>query len=259
MNAFSLLRVNGGGAPKVIIQWLTMLKNYVKPLVRHPNLNARPYPHVILETTTYTRSSYHPHLVQTLNKWSSKIQAVAPSVLLPSNRNAFSKTTQHIKSAPQLIDETLADHNKVLLRTRIYRGKESRLGVSATDEDGAGEKEDAEVFDDTDFYHQLLRDIIDARGNGTGGNDDWMAMQKDKKAKKRVDTKASKGRKLRSVTRNRNCFLPHAILSYDVHEKIQNFMVPVPMQGSWHEEQIDELFASLLGKGFENAMQEGCS
>jgi protein AATF/BFR2 len=27
-------------------------------------------------------------------------------------------------------------------------------------------------------------------------------------------------------------------------------MVPVPVQGSWHEEQIDELFASLLGKGF---------
>jgi protein AATF/BFR2 len=40
-----------------------------------------------------------------------------------------------------------------------------------------------------------------------------------------------------------------------VHEKIQNFMVPVTTQGSWHEEQIDELFASLLGKGFENSVQ----
>ena len=29
-------------------------------------------------------------------------------------------------------------------------------------------------------------------------------------------------------------------------------MVPVPVPGAWHEEQIDELFASLLGKGFEN-------
>jgi protein AATF/BFR2 len=27
-------------------------------------------------------------------------------------------------------------------------------------------------------------------------------------------------------------------------------MVPVPVVGAWHEEQIDELFASLLGKGF---------
>jgi protein AATF/BFR2 len=45
-----------------------------------------------------------------------------------------------------------------------------------------------------------------------------------------VDTKASKGRKLR----------------YTAHEKIQNFMVPIP-RATWHEEQIDELFASLLG------------
>ena len=50
------------------------------------------------------------------------------------------------------------------------------------------------------------------------------------KIKKKVDTKASKGRKLR----------------YTVHEKIQNFMVPIP-KATWHEEQIDELFASLLG------------
>jgi len=40
--------------------------------------------------------------------------------------------------------------------------------------------------------------------------------------------------------------------SYEVHEKLQNFMVHVPVQvGGWHEEQIDELFSSLLGKGFE--------
>lgn len=51
-------------------------------------------------------------------------------------------------------------------------------------------------------------------------------------------------------------FLAYSILRYEVHEKIQNFMVPVPTQGSWHEEQVDELFASLLGKGFESAMQE---
>lgn len=30
-------------------------------------------------------------------------------------------------------------------------------------------------------------------------------------------------------------------------------MVPVPVVGAWHEEQIDELFASLLGKGFDDS------
>ena len=29
-------------------------------------------------------------------------------------------------------------------------------------------------------------------------------------------------------------------------------MVPVPVPGAWHDEQIDELFSSLLGKGFES-------
>jgi protein AATF/BFR2 len=37
---------------------------------------------------------------------------------------------------------------------------------------------------------------------------------------------------------------------FEVHEKLQNFMVPVPHRGgAWHDEQIDELFSSLMGKG----------
>lgn len=57
---------------------------------------------------------------------------------------------------------------------------------------------------------------------------------KPKKPKKVVDTKASKGRKLR----------------YEVHERLQNFMVPIPLaaSGGWHEEKVDELFASLMGR-----------
>ncbi|KAG6919002.1 hypothetical protein DXG01_010241 [Tephrocybe rancida] len=177
---------------------------------------------------------YHPHLAQTLSKWSSKIQAVAPSVLLPSNRGAFaSKGSLNTKTVLQLIDETLSDNTKILARTQVRRSKGGRIGIPEVPEEDAAH-EDPNIFDDTDFYQQMLRDVIDARGNAAGG-DDWVAIQKQKKAKKKVDTKASKGRKLR----------------YDAHEKLQNFMVPVPVIGGWHEEQIDELFSSLLGKGFE--------
>jgi protein AATF/BFR2 len=112
-------------------------------------------------------------------------------VLLPSNRNTFlTKNSQQLKSVVQLIDETLADHDKLLARTRIR--KNARIG-DATDANGEVVN-DEENFDDTDFYQQLLRDVIDARGNGA---DDWMAVQRQKKAKKTVDTKASKGRKVR--------------------------------------------------------------
>lgn len=64
-------------------------------------------------------------------------------------------------------------------------------------------------------------------------NADGLEPTQRKKTKKVVDTKASKGRKL----------------GYEVHEKLQNFMVPAPPRGGWHDEQIDELFASLMGKG----------
>ncbi|SJL03701.1 uncharacterized protein ARMOST_07058 [Armillaria ostoyae] len=177
--------------------------------------------------------AYHQHALQVLSKWSSKIQAVAPSVLLPSNRNAFSKNSDNSKTVVQLIDENLADTNKMLARTQIWRGKAERLGRVL---DNEGEQEhDSEIFDDTDLYQQLLRDVIDAEKNGA---DDWLVVQKQKKAKKKVDTKASKGRKIR----------------YEVHEKLQNFMVPVTINGGWHDQQIDELFGSLLGVGFENAL-----
>ncbi|KAK0217999.1 apoptosis-antagonizing transcription factor [Armillaria fumosa] len=177
--------------------------------------------------------AYHQHALQILSKWSSKIQAVAPSVLLPSNRNAFSKNFDNSKTAVQLIDENLADTNKMLARTQIWRGKAERLGRALVNE--VEQEHDSEIFDDTDLYQQLLRDVIDAEKNGA---DDWLVVQKQKKAKKKVDTKASKGRKIR----------------YEVHEKLQNFMVPVTINGGWHEQQIDELFGSLLGVGFENAL-----
>lgn len=50
-----------------------------------------------------------------------------------------------------------------------------------------------------------------------------------------------------------NLFLP--LHSYHVHEKIQNFMVPIPA-GSWHDEMIDELYASLLGRKQRDLINE---
>lgn len=173
--------------------------------------------------------SFHPQLVQNLNKWSAKIQAVAPSIL--SSKNSFSKGNQ-LRSVVQLIDEALGDQGKLLTRTQEYRGRAVRLQMQTLD--GADVAKDPTAFDDTDFYHQLLKDVLDSQGGGS----DWMDVQRQKKAKKKVDTKASKGRKIR----------------YEVHEKLQNFMPPIPLPGMWHTEQIDELFSSLLGKGLEGAL-----
>ncbi|MGH0188136.1 UNVERIFIED_CONTAM: hypothetical protein FKN15_028425 [Acipenser sinensis] len=65
---------------------------------------------------------------------------------------------------------------------------------------------DEEIFDDDDFYHQLLRELIEKKTSALDANDQvamgrqWLAIQKLRsKIKKKMDTKASKGRKVRYV------------------------------------------------------------
>ncbi|KAI0079169.1 TRAUB-domain-containing protein [Panus rudis PR-1116 ss-1] len=176
-------------------------------------------------------ASHHPNLVTTLTKWSTKIQAAQPSFLLPSNRGSFksawNKQDQRPPGVVQVIQDDLNSGEKLLERTRTLRSGKGKLGDQQWEE----EADKTDIFDDTDFYQQLLRDVIDNRGREVE-EEGWVARQQARKAKKRanVDTKASKGRKLR----------------YEVHEKIQHFMVPIPVvQGGWHEDQIDDLFLSL--------------
>lgn len=71
-----------------------------------------------------------------------------------------------------------------------------------------------------------------------GGGGSSLPSQRQFKVKKVVDTKASKGRKMR----------------YTVHEKLQNFMAPED-RGAWGERQRGELFGSLLGARVR--MEEG--
>lgn len=105
------------------------------------------------------------------------------------------------------------------------------------------ESSESGVYDDAAFYQSLLRDLVEQRMSSsdavTNGLDSLhlqlpahpaSGMRKDK-VHKDVDTKASKGRKMR----------------YNVHEKLQNFMAPED-RGTWGDRARDEFFASLLGR-----------
>ena len=104
-----------------------------------------------------------------------------------------------MKSVGTQIEDILQGEWPALLsRTRLQRCSGPR--VTREVEGGDNEfEEDEEIFDDTDFYQQLLRDVIDSKGRGSGQLTDWTTSQKQKKSKKVVDTRASKGRKLRLV------------------------------------------------------------
>lgn len=157
-------------------------------------------------------SSAHTELVQTLIKWSDKIRAVAPAV---SHSSSFKK------SQNQGVQDDL--HGIMTMAQR------------SLDEFAAAVP--PRPFDDTLFYQRLLRDVISSQDQKSGDSTSrqpmalhsaWLPSTKAKKPP--IDTRASKGRKLR----------------YEVHEKLQNFMAPtLVVKGGWHEEQIDDLFFSL--------------
>ena len=87
---------------------------------------------------------------------------------------------------------------------------------------------DYNVYYDSDFYHQLLKEFIKINSQDSiNGNN--VLQFKYPKTKKKVDTKASKGRKLR----------------YHIHPKITNFLAPEELPISTID--VDELFTSLFG------------
>ena len=89
------------------------------------------------------------------------------------------------------------------------------------------------------------------------------AVQSEKKKRRDAERGASKGRKIRQVSRSVQIHGMMADIAiqldrrYTVHEKAQNFVVPIPLSNGWHQEQVDELFSSLLGgAGIEGAGAE---
>uniref|UniRef100_S4R581 Apoptosis-antagonizing transcription factor C-terminal domain-containing protein n=1 Tax=Petromyzon marinus TaxID=7757 RepID=S4R581_PETMA len=153
------------------------------------------------------------------------------------------------------IEHVLQERERLLLRTQTKRSAFTILGKTPNEETssmGTDESHpavtpravsqlkdiDPEVFDDGDFYHQLLRELIECKTAATDSNDQlawgrqWLEIQKLRsKVKKKVDTKASKGRKIR----------------YNVHSKLLSFMAPVD-NSCISDEARTELFRSLFGK-----------
>ncbi|QSL64287.1 hypothetical protein MERGE_000443 [Pneumocystis wakefieldiae] len=156
---------------------------------------------------------------ETLLKWSDKVKVT--SVL---SLNKFNSLNQNILD---LIQKNMTNKEKLLEATYVDRTEKKQ-------------PKNKERFDDTDFYQALLFNLINKRMVDSGNTQGlrWSIL-KQKKQKNNVDTKASKGRRLR----------------YHVHEKIQNFMTPNPVN-LWIEEKIDNLFSSLFGQKSSNNILE---
>ncbi|KAF2438127.1 TRAUB-domain-containing protein [Karstenula rhodostoma CBS 690.94] len=161
-----------------------------------------------------------------MEKWSAKTRT-AKIATAQRQLNVSAEQT-----LTEVLDSQLTNSTHLVARTQTPR--------SCAPVQSASSKPlpDANIYDDADFYGLLLKELLEQRSAelSNSGTAEFVVqapwqVAREAKTKKIVDTKASKGRRLR----------------YTVHEKLQNFMAP-EQRGLWGERQRDELFTSLFGQ-----------
>ncbi|KAI0593231.1 apoptosis-antagonizing transcription factor [Biscogniauxia sp. FL1348] len=159
-----------------------------------------------------------------LQKWSHSARNMRTV-----DRSSRKFATSSEKPLTTMLDEELDAPDRLIKRTRTPRS-------CAPAQVAKKVNEDPNIFDDADFYQLLLKELVDLRTGDTSGTGAQAATirytaAKEAKAKRHVDTKASKGRKMR----------------FNVHEKLQNFMAPEDRR-SWEQSAIDRFFGALFGQ-----------
>ncbi|CCC09867.1 hypothetical protein SMACR_03423 [Sordaria macrospora] len=162
---------------------------------------------------------------QVLDKWSTRVRSTTAS-MTKERRLAQSAGSQSLVS---VLDDQLLSADRLIKKARTPRSCAPAQAAKKVEED-------AEIYDDADFYQLLLKELVDQRSSDSAAPGEsvatvrWAAL-KEAKTRKQVDRKASKGRKLR----------------FTVHEKLQNFMAPEDRR-SWEEHAIDRFFGTLFGQ-----------
>lgn len=152
---------------------------------------------------------------------------------IQDNLTEVDKETQNSLETSQA--GKVEDDERLLRRTQLKRTRYEIIGKSQeTLIENPEEEYDPETFDDGDFYHQILRQLIQRKTSNVSDpvqlSRHWLELQKLRsKTKRRVDTKASKARKIR----------------YEVYPKLVNLMAPTE-ESPMTDHAVKELFTSLF-------------
>lgn len=185
-----------------------------------------------------------------ISKWHDRTKVLTPGSIKTQKQQGNIDVLRKI-------DAVLANRGDLIKKSQLLKGGyelfDKNTGTvepkqqNSTEENGTREENgnaenhsnesiySTEIYDDTDFYHTQLRELIEYKTSSSNNVNEvakqFAELQKlRKKMKKTVDTRASKGRKIR----------------YVVHNKLVSFMAPNESAG-WTDEQKDELFKSLFG------------
>lgn len=172
---------------------------------------------------------YKKYRDSVIKKWNDKTWITTDLL----NKGSSQTTLKQIEFA-------MSDISKLRKRTQLKRSEYNITGKSLLNEDNDGrriQEYDPEIYDDDDFYHQLLRDLIEYKSldmmDPIQLSKQWIQLQSmRKKMKRKIDTRATKGRRVR----------------YNVHNKLVNFMAPITVYDTWTDIAKNELYNSLFGK-----------
>ncbi|XP_054707536.1 protein AATF-like isoform X2 [Uloborus diversus] len=185
-----------------------------------------------------------PYRNSVVQKWDEKTR-------LSTGRMTQKSFMAFDNSALKQIEQILQDKNRLIKRTQLKRSLYRVLGKPEIEDSEESNRNDSskqdlllkdydpEIFDDDDFYRQMLKDVIESKSVGIDPAvlRKQMEIQKIRnKMKRKVDTKASKGRKLR----------------YDVHQKLLNFMAPQPTS-TISDEARENLLKCLFRSSLKSA------
>ncbi|OXU26311.1 hypothetical protein TSAR_011625 [Trichomalopsis sarcophagae] len=174
--------------------------------------------------------AYTEYRNSVIQKWNDKTRIASGVISKGVNQPAVKQ-----------IEFALANKEKLLTKTQLKRSEYDIIGKSAVsleDNDGRRVQEhDTEIYDDDDFYHQLLRELIEYKSADITDpiqlSKQWIQLQNMRsKMKRKIDTRATKGRRIR----------------YNVHQKLVNFMAPITVFDTWTDHAKDELYSSLFGR-----------
>ncbi|KAE8787009.1 Protein AATF [Hordeum vulgare] len=163
-----------------------------------------------------------------IDKWQRKTQVTTGAAALKGKLHAFN---QNISDQ---VAGYMRDPSRMINRMYLRKSDVGVFGESAvqpaTAVEGKDVEGDPELIDDSEFYHQLLKEFLESCDTGASESAFYALRKKQHKKRKLVDRRASKSRKIR----------------YSVHEKIANFMAPVPMT---IPPMASKLFENLFGMG----------
>uniref|UniRef100_A0A0R3RGE4 Protein AATF n=1 Tax=Elaeophora elaphi TaxID=1147741 RepID=A0A0R3RGE4_9BILA len=162
-----------------------------------------------------------------LSKWDERTTLSTIGVMKNKKRDFSGFESLILRQIEQIMNEK----HRLLRRTQLKRHNVDRIGTDESND------YDSEIFDDDDFYQQLLKELIERKSANVVDpvemSRQWLEIQKlrEKRSKrKKVDTKASKGRKIRYVA------IP----------KLVNFFPSMAEKATWSHEKRNHLFKSLF-------------